>query len=86
MPERGLADIAFHATVRAEELRFEQVPGATVTFSGSPDRTSVSDSVRTHLPEHAEAGVDYQDICVDYTLATALLDEAYPPRAGADEE
>lgn len=52
-----------------------------MTFDGSPGRESVSASERTNLPERVEAGIDYQDVRVDYRLATELR-----PRDGSEDD
>jgi hypothetical protein len=50
-----------------------------VGFHGSPGRESVSHSERRNLPDRVEAGTDYEDVRVDYRLATRL-------RAGMRDE
>ncbi|MGP4001494.1 hypothetical protein [Streptomyces sp. 8N706] len=70
--------------MRAQELRFGEVPDVDVRFTGSQGRESVSESSRSRLPDRVEDSVDYTDVEVDYTLATRLTGDAArspdPPR------
>jgi len=63
-------------------MRFAEEPDTEVSFFGSPGRESVSGSERTNLPDPVEAGVDYDDVRVDYRLATRLRDRGRRRRAG----
>ena len=60
------------AGVEADGMRFGSEPGTEVRFSGSPERESVSHSERHNLPDRVEAGTDYEDVSVDYRMATRL--------------
>ncbi len=72
------SDIGFTATVRAREVRFDEVPEVRVRFHGTPDHESVS--TRTHLPDPVEPAVTYRDIRVDYRLAaTTRYPRGEPP-------
>jgi hypothetical protein len=72
-PERPRQpDIEFTASVKADELRFDEVPDTDVRFFGEPDHESASGSDRTNLPEKVEPGVTYRDVKVDYRLATRV--------------
>jgi hypothetical protein len=78
------ADIELLATVRADELRFDQAPETEVRFFGEPGHESASGSDRTNLPEKVEPGVTYRDVRVDYRLASRLAgSRAQTPRTGA---
>lgn len=67
--------------MRATDLRFRDEPQTRVTFHGSPGRRSLSRSVRENLPEHVRPGIAYQDVDIDYTLATKFTgDDGRPVR------
>jgi hypothetical protein len=68
------ADIAFTATVKADQLRFREVPRVDIHFSGVPDHRSATTSRRTNLPDPVAANVDYHDVRVDYLLTNSLQD------------
>jgi hypothetical protein len=73
-PERPRKpDIEFTASVKADELRFDEVPDTDVRFFGGPEHESASGSDRENLPEQVEPGVTYRDVRVDYRLATRLV-------------
>ena len=74
------ADITFTAEVSAEQLRFDEVPETSVTFTGAPQHESASGSDRANLPERVKAAVTYRDVQVDYRLASRLF---LPPEAGS---
>lgn len=59
--------------MKADELRFDEVPDTDVRFFGEPDHESASGSDRTNLPEKVEPGVTYRDVRVDYRLASRLV-------------
>lgn len=69
-------DIEFTATVKADELRFKEVPETDVRFSGEPGHRSSSGSRRTNLPDEVEPGTTYRDVRVDYRLASELAPES----------
>jgi hypothetical protein len=75
------ADITFTATVSAEQVRFDEVPETSVTFTAAPQRESASGSDRVNLPERVKAAVTYRDVQVDYRLASRLV---YRPEAGPE--
>ncbi|MFL5875488.1 MAG: hypothetical protein ACJ76T_06290 [Solirubrobacteraceae bacterium] len=66
------ADIELLASVRADELRFDEPPETEVRFSGEPGHESASGSDRTNLPETVEAGVTYRNVRIDYRAASRL--------------
>jgi hypothetical protein len=73
-PSRPRApDIEFTSSIKADELRFEEVPETEVRFHGDPDHESGSGSDRSNLPERVEEGVTYRTVRVDYRLATRLV-------------
>ena len=75
------ADIAFTAGVRAQQLRFGEVPQTRTEFTGFPAFESASGSDRANLPERVEQDVTYRDVRVDYWLATKVI---YPSQADPD--
>lgn len=66
------ADIELTASIRADELRFKEVPETDVSFTGDPGHRSTSGAERENLPEKVDPGVTYRDVRVDYRLATRL--------------
>lgn len=64
--------------MKADELRFDEVPETEVRFFGEPDHRSSSGSERANMPEKAEAGVTYRDVTVDYRLTSALVTDESP--------
>ena len=72
MSGRSQAEVTFTSSVNAREIRFHQVPGTQVDFSGYPGHESVSISERIHLPEAVSAGVTYRDVRVDYRIISRL--------------
>ena len=76
-------DIEFTATVKADELRFDEVPETEVRFFGEPDHESSSGSERTNLPDSVEPGVTYRDVTVQYRLASRIVSR---PSDGADRK
>jgi hypothetical protein len=70
-------NISFRARVRADEIRFDDVPDTDVSFSGRPDYESVSTSQRTNIPNKVEK-TTYNDVDIDYTLACELKFHDYP--------
>ncbi|QFG25328.1 hypothetical protein [Actinomadura sp. WMMB 499] len=74
-PEDGIAAsaaILFRATIKADELRFDVVPGSSVEFTGDADAGSSSGSVREGVPDEAEPKTTYRDVRVDYAIAAKL--------------
>ena len=67
-------EVEFTARVRAEELRFREVPETRVSFRGHPERDSVSVTERENLPEEAEEGVTYRNVGVRLRIASRLSD------------
>ena len=74
-------DIEFTADVKANELRFEEVPETEIRFPGHPERESASGTNRENLPEKVEPGVTYRNPEVRLRIATALADAAPPQGA-----
>jgi hypothetical protein len=72
-------DIEFAATVKAEHLRFREVPRTEVRFSGTPNYESSTVSRRRNLPDQVSADVDYYDVRVDYLLTNRLRNHNGPP-------
>ena len=78
-PHQDAPDIEFAATVKAEHLRFREVPRIEISFSGTPDYESSTVSRRRNLPDQVSADVDYYDVQVDYLLTNRLRDRNGPP-------
>jgi len=71
-PHQDAPDIEFAATVKAEHLRFREVPRIEISFSGTPDYESSTVSRRMNLPDRVSEDVDYHDVRVDYLLTNRL--------------
>ena len=78
-PHQDPPDIEFAATVKAEHLRFREVPNIEISFSGTPDYESSTVSRRRNLPDRVSADVDYYDVQVDYLLTNRLRYSNGPP-------
>ncbi len=70
--------------MRAERLRFEEVPDTEVRFRGHPERRSVSGTERENLPDEVERNVVYRDIRVRLRIASELAEEQLDPE-GPDQ-
>ena len=79
-------DIKLTATVKARELRFDEVPGTEVRFWGHPDHDSLSETKRKNLPENVQQGVTYRNAIVRLRIASELLDEKLDLWEGRKEE
>jgi hypothetical protein len=79
-PHEDAPDIEFAATVKAQHLRFREVPRTEIRFSGTPSYESSTVSRRRNLPDRVSAEVDYHDVRVDYGLINRLGDGNGPPR------
>ena len=79
VPHEDAPDIEFAATVKAEHLRFREVPRTEIRFSGTPGYESSTVSRRRNLPDRVSADVDYYDVRVDYLLTNRLKDSNGPP-------
>ncbi|GAA2261488.1 hypothetical protein GCM10010402_16340 [Actinomadura luteofluorescens] len=66
------ADILFTAKVKADELRFEEAPDVSVTFTEGSSDDSTSGSTRTNLPDKVKSQTTYQDLQIDYAIAAKL--------------
>lgn len=71
---RRRPDIELTASVKADGLRFREVPKTAVRFFGEPGHESESGSRWTNLPEAVEPDVTYRDVQVEYRLATRLAE------------
>ncbi|OEV12686.1 hypothetical protein [Streptomyces nanshensis] len=72
----GTDDIELTTSVAADRLRFGDRPQTDVRFHGSRGRRTYSGAERENLPEPVEPGTDYEDVRVDYRLATGLRTDA----------
>jgi len=75
-------DIELTASVKAEELEFQEKPETEVSFSGTPGHESVSEDDRRNLPDTVRPGVKYRHIEVDYRLVAKLAPA--PEEEGSD--
>ena len=82
-PERPeSADITFTAEVRAQQLRFGEMPETRTEFTGAPAYESATDSDRVNLPQRVEKDVTYRDVRVHYRLAVKVI---YRPQAESEQ-
>ncbi len=79
-------DIAMGVTVRAAEMRFEEVPDTNVTFFGGSRRESVSRTERDNLAEEVEADVTYRGSYVRLDIATKLVEAGRQARGDRPPE
>lgn len=77
-PHQDAPDIEFAATVKAQHLRFREVPRIEIRFSGTPNFESSTVSRRKNLPDRVSEDVDYYDVQVDYLLTNRLRDRSGP--------
>jgi hypothetical protein len=68
------ADLAITANVRARELRFEEVPNASVEFTGRPRRETVWEAERQNLPRPVRPGETYRDIGIRLRIISVFAD------------
>ena len=66
-------EIDFTANVKAQKLRFDEVPKTKVRFWGHPERDSVSGTERGALPEEVRQGITYRDVSVRLRIASELV-------------
>lgn len=68
------ADLVIKANVRARELRFEEVPNASVAFTGRPRRETVWEAERQNLPRPVRPGETYRDIGIRLRIISVFAD------------
>ena len=84
--EEPPAEIEVGAVVRADAIRFEEVPETEVSFPNSDQERSGSHTERENLPEEVEPGVTYRDIKVRWRAGAAVrTDVADEVREELDE-
>jgi hypothetical protein len=67
-------DIEFTADVKAQEMRFDEVPETEVWFWGRPERASVFRTERDNLPEKLRRGATYRNFRIQARIATELIE------------
>lgn len=72
--------------MRADSLRFRSAPQTEVAFHGTPGWRSVSRSTRTGLPAPVRPGERYEDVQVDYALASELTGDEEESRETHETE
>lgn len=80
----GQADLAFVATVRADQLRFNGEPRAQLELRAEPGGTVQDELIRSNLPRPVQPGVTYRDVDLAYVGAVRLTPPA-TPRESATE-
>ena len=83
-------DVEISAAVSADELTFHEAPEVRSRYWGEPQPEGTSGSDRSGVPRPVESGVVYEDIHVDYRLASRIRppeDQSEErPEDAADEE
>ncbi len=77
-------DVEVGASVSADELTFHEVPEVRSRTWGEPDQEGVSGGERSGLPDKVVPGVAYEDIRVDYRLASRLRSFGPPSESSVD--
>lgn len=79
-------DVGIFATVRARELRFEEVPDVEVRFRGNGETVWKTD--RENLPDEVQPRVLYRDIGICLTITSTLpnIEEILKEALGEEEE
>jgi hypothetical protein len=67
------ADIEVFTGIRAQSLRFGEVPDPEVRFDGEPGERSSSRTERKNLPEKVEPGTTYRNVEVRWTARTRIV-------------
>ena len=71
--DEEVADVEVFTSVRADELRFENVPETKVWFEGEPAERSSSRTERDNLPDEVEPGVTYRDFAVRWQARSRII-------------
>ncbi|HEX8051005.1 MAG TPA: hypothetical protein VF504_06010 [Solirubrobacterales bacterium] len=82
-------DLDFSTSVKAKEVRFEQVPEKRkVTYYGEPGHDTDAEVSRENIPEEPEEGVTYRDVKVEWSVAQRIVHPAdrEDEEAAGDEE
>jgi hypothetical protein len=67
-------DVEIAATVRAEEVRWECEPEASVGVHSATPASAEHVSERENLPDTVEPGVTYRDVAVSWRVSARLED------------
>jgi hypothetical protein len=78
LSDEEIADVEVFTSVRADELRFGNVPKTKVWFEGEPAERSSSKTERDNLPDEVEAGVTYRDIGVRWRARSRIVHPSDP--------
>ncbi len=79
-------DVEISASVTADELTFHEAPEVGSQHRGSPRAEGTSGSDRSGLPKPVETGTVYEDVRVDYRLASRVRPLKDEPEDDAEEE
>ncbi|WP_026129015.1 hypothetical protein [Nocardiopsis prasina] len=79
-------DVEISASVTADELIFHEAPEVGSQHRGSPESEGTSGSDRSGLPKPVETGTVYEDVRVDYRLASRVRPTEDEPEDDSDEE
>lgn len=71
-PAASGPEVELVATVRAKNLRFDEVPKVDVVFHGTGRQRTVWKTERVNLPVHPQPGVTYHDVQVRLTISSDL--------------
>ncbi len=75
MEQSETDDIVITGSVRARELRFEEVPQVEVRFLDSPDNDSAWHTQRENVPGSVEPGMSYHNIAVRTRVAARIVEQ-----------
>jgi hypothetical protein len=71
---KGRPDLDFFTSVKAKEVTFGHVPEKRrVTYYGEPDHETDAKVERENIPEEPEAGVTYEDVKVNWSVAQRIV-------------
>ncbi|MEC3893497.1 hypothetical protein ACFV4I_06205 [Nocardiopsis alba] len=75
-------DVEIGASLSADELTFHETSKVESRYGGEPGAEGTVSGDRSGLPRPVETGVVYEDVRVDYRLASRLR----TPKEGIEEE
>lgn len=78
LPDDEVADVDLFTSVRAEELRFEQVPDAKLSFEGEPAERHSSETERKNLPREVREGETYRGAEIRWRVRGRVVHPADP--------
>ena len=80
LSDEEAADVDVFTSVRAKELRFEQVPETKLWFEGEPAQRHSSEVERENLPGEVEAGETYRGAEIRWRVRGRIVHPTDPDR------